>query len=288
MKISIITTCYNMEAYIADTLESVLSQKGNFYLEYFVIDACSTDKTLQIIKQYEQRLKEGCYKGNTLGTTMEVICEPDNGMYDGIAKGMKKATGDIMAYINADDFYVPYAFALMAYIFEKYPHIQWMCGRRMMYNAMGCNTTNHLYHSFKKDFFLKGFYSTHLPSIQQETTFWKRDLLKDFDYHRFSSFKLIGDYYLWWDFCQKTDLYIINSVVGGARRRPGQLSERSEEYKAEVKKFTHYHAPNLIEKAQIFRQKQKQQWPEKKKMKKSPFVLSHSYKKGWIFKSHPK
>ena len=52
MKISIITTCFNCEKYIAETLESVLSQKGSFELEYIIIDAASEDNSLRIISAH--------------------------------------------------------------------------------------------------------------------------------------------------------------------------------------------------------------------------------------------
>ena len=59
MRFSIITPAYNMAQYISETIESVLSQEGNFDIEYIIMDGESTDETLDIIKRYEQRSKTG-------------------------------------------------------------------------------------------------------------------------------------------------------------------------------------------------------------------------------------
>ena len=92
MKISIITATYNSENTIKDTIESVLSQTYND-LEYIIIDGLSQDSTLSIVKKYESD-----FYGK-----MRIISEKDNGIYDALNKGIKNATGDIIAFIHADD-----------------------------------------------------------------------------------------------------------------------------------------------------------------------------------------
>lgn len=91
MKISIITTSFNSEETIKDTIESVLFQTyGN--MEYIIIDGGSHDKTLKIIDGFKD-------KG------IGVISETDNGIYDAMNKGIELATGDIIGILNSDDFY---------------------------------------------------------------------------------------------------------------------------------------------------------------------------------------
>jgi len=92
MKISIITPTYNSAATVRDTLESVLSQQISD-LEYIIIDGASSDNTLQIIEEYQERLK------------IKLISESDHGLYDAMNKGIELATGDIIGIINSDDFY---------------------------------------------------------------------------------------------------------------------------------------------------------------------------------------
>ncbi|MDD6224288.1 MAG: glycosyltransferase family 2 protein [bacterium] len=92
MKITLITVCYNSEATITDTLESVLKQTYTNY-EYLIIDGKSKDSTLDIVKSYESRFNK----------KLKYISEKDRGLYDAMNKGIKMATGDIIGIINSDD-----------------------------------------------------------------------------------------------------------------------------------------------------------------------------------------
>ena len=94
MKISLVTVTFNSAATIRDTIESVLKQKYADY-EYLVIDGGSQDGTIDIIKEYEPKF----------GGRMRWVSEKDKGMYDGINKGIRMATGDVVGIINSDDFY---------------------------------------------------------------------------------------------------------------------------------------------------------------------------------------
>lgn len=94
MKISIITVTFNSGATVKDTIESVLRQEYDNY-EYLVIDGGSKDNTVNIIREYEPKF----------GGRMKWVSEKDKGMYDGINKGIRMATGDVVGIINSDDFY---------------------------------------------------------------------------------------------------------------------------------------------------------------------------------------
>ena len=92
MKISIITVCYNSAATIRTALESVLRQTWP-EVEYWVVDGGSTDGTVDVIREYETKF----------GGRMRWVSEPDRGMYDAINKGIRRATGDVIGILNADD-----------------------------------------------------------------------------------------------------------------------------------------------------------------------------------------
>lgn len=94
MKVSIITSCYNREHTIGDTIRSVLTQDYED-IEYIIVDGASKDNSLAIIKE---TLKNFPNK-NTI-----VISEPDKGMYEAINKGIRKATGDVVGLLHSDDF----------------------------------------------------------------------------------------------------------------------------------------------------------------------------------------
>lgn len=89
-KISIVTATYNAAATLKHSLHSVANQ--SVVPEHLIIDGCSTDKTLMIT-------------GKHAGHALQIVSEPDNGIYDAMNKGIQKTTGDVIGILNADDFY---------------------------------------------------------------------------------------------------------------------------------------------------------------------------------------
>ncbi|MCA6435134.1 MAG: glycosyltransferase family 2 protein [Bacteroidota bacterium] len=92
LKVSIITITYNAEGTLEDTIQSVLNQSYN-NIEYIIIDGKSTDGTMDIISKYSEKISK-------------IVSEKDNGLYDAINKGINLATGDVIALLHADDFYI--------------------------------------------------------------------------------------------------------------------------------------------------------------------------------------
>lgn len=93
-KISIITATYNSALTVKDTLNSIIGQDQTDY-ECVVVDGGSTDGTVDIIREYEERF----------GGRMKWISEPDKGIYDAMNKGLRMATGDVVGILNSDDFF---------------------------------------------------------------------------------------------------------------------------------------------------------------------------------------
>lgn len=91
MRITVITVCYNSVKTIERTIKSVLAQNYS-ELEYIIVDGGSTDGTLDIIRKYKKDLSV-------------CISEPDNGLYDAMNKGLERASGEIFAFLNSDDYY---------------------------------------------------------------------------------------------------------------------------------------------------------------------------------------
>lgn len=93
MKISIITATYNSEASIPDTLRSIAEQDyPRDQLEWIVVDGASTDRTVPLIK-------EAAFHPDQL------VSESDKGLYDALNKGVRLATGDVVGFLHADDFF---------------------------------------------------------------------------------------------------------------------------------------------------------------------------------------
>lgn len=240
LKISIVTACYNAVDTIEQTILSVLEQDYHS-IEYILIDGGSTDGTVDIIRKYESKLAYW-------------ISEPDKGLYDALAKGFERVTGDVCAYINADDFYQPHAFATVCEIFQN-PQYQWITGVNATYNVFGQIVGAELPFRYRSTFIQKGLYDgEHLPFIQQESTFWRTELMHYVDMGQFRVLQLAGDYYLWRCFSLHAELDIVKCIFSGFRRRKGQLSEAIEDYRKELGSFCSTTC-NLLDRIAIYADK---------------------------------
>ena len=120
MKISIVTPSFNQGQFLESTILSVLDQDYPD-LEYIIIDGGSTDNSLEVIRKYTDRISYW-------------VSEPDEGQSHAINKGWSMATGDIIAWINADDVYCPGAFSLVAKAFENNPDAVMVIGSGSSYD----------------------------------------------------------------------------------------------------------------------------------------------------------
>jgi FkbM family methyltransferase len=103
-KISVVTVTYNQGQFLEETIRSVVLQ-GYPNLEYIVVDGASTDNTRKLLDRYRNEISV-------------VISEPDNGQSDALNKGFRHATGDILAWLNSDDQYLPDTLARVAEAFD--------------------------------------------------------------------------------------------------------------------------------------------------------------------------
>ena len=220
MKFSIVTPTYNSEKYLADTIESVLSQEGDFEVEYIIIDGDSKDNTIDIIKKYAKKYP------------LRWISEKDNGMYSAINKGFSMASGDIYAYINSDDIYLPNAFQVISKTFKKYPAIHWLKGITEIADEKLNTTKTSPCYIFNQEWIKKGIYGRNAYFIHQDSVFWKKELWNKIGKID-EKFKLAGDYYLWTQFAKHFPLWSINTPVSRFRKRSDQLSEDMTDYRKE-------------------------------------------------------
>jgi glycosyltransferase involved in cell wall biosynthesis len=112
--ISVVTPSLNQVDFLERTLQSVAEQDYPT-IEHIVVDGGSTDGSVGILERWTQHLARW-------------VSEPDSGQANAINKGLDWATGDIVAYINSDDYYLPGAFAAAARAFED-PRVKWAAGR---------------------------------------------------------------------------------------------------------------------------------------------------------------
>lgn len=173
-KISIITPSYNQGQYIDETIVSIIGQ-GYGNLEYIVIDGGSTDNTLEVLKKHEQHISYW-------------VSEKDKGQSDAINKGLKKATGDIVAWLNSDDIYAPGVLDAVAAAFSANPDVGIIYGN-----------VESFYPDGKRELWVNNFDPADFfsrVSIHQPGVFWRRNLHDTFGYID-ESFYYLMDYDFW-------------------------------------------------------------------------------------------
>ncbi|MFO1390196.1 glycosyltransferase [Cellvibrio sp.] len=245
MIIDIITPTFNRDAFLEKTLKSVIEQKTKSKIHHYIMDGGSTDNTVNIVNRYIS-------ESNKQNIELTLTVDRDEGMYDAIYKGFAKGQGDIMAWINSDDIYLPSALQTVEAIFEKYEDIDWIVGIPVHINEFDAIT------GIPFDFPLKtqkgiqrGIYnfknSRRLCStIQQDAVFWRRSLwnkLGDDFFDKFRSSKYAGDFLLWQEFAKHSGLYFVNSALSSFRVHGNQLTNDLDKYASEM----NYKKPNLKE-----------------------------------------
>jgi glycosyltransferase involved in cell wall biosynthesis len=163
-KITVVTPSFNHAPFIEETIRSVVLQRYP-NLEYIVMDGGSTDGTVEIIKRYEPWLAHW-------------VSEPDDGQSDALDKAFRMATGEVIAYINSDDIYMPYTFDLVARLFRFAPEVDWLTGHSsFLVDRRILSPRRRHIDAFNARLFQIGLHTPWFFGIpQQVSSFWKRDL----------------------------------------------------------------------------------------------------------------
>lgn len=238
MKFSIVTPCYNAEKYIRETILSVINQKGDFQVEYIIMDGGSSDRTLEILSQIRSELLKGSLVPGTKNFKISIISEKDFGMYDAINKGFSQTSGSIMAYINSDDIYLEGAFQVVSEIFSKTDAV-WIKGITNYIDENSCHIENGSFNLYWTPWIKAGVYGRELYYIQQDSVFWKRSLWDSVG-RIDTTLRLAGDLWLWNRFSSYADLVSFDKPVSCFRIHKNQLSQNIVGYSDEAAKFDLY------------------------------------------------
>lgn len=111
---SIVTPSLNQAEFIEQTICSVLSQAGDFFIDYIVVDGGSLDGSIAVIEKYEKLLADGRWPAECQGISFRWLSEADRGQSHAINKGFALARGEILAWLNSDDLYLPGTLATVA------------------------------------------------------------------------------------------------------------------------------------------------------------------------------
>ena len=202
MKISIITPSYNQAAFIERTILSVLNQNYPD-LEYIVMDGGSTDGTIEILKKYSDKI---IWKS-----------EKDSGQSDALNKGLKIATGYIVAYLNSDDTYELGTLKKIAEFFQNNLGKKWVYGKCKIINENDKEIRKPI--TLYKNLLLKNYSYSKLLSenfISQPATFWKKELLNEIGYFNEEE-HFCMDYEYWLRIGKKYPAGIINEYLANFR-----------------------------------------------------------------------
>ena len=160
--LTVITPSYNQAQFLERTILSVLNQNYP-NLQYIIIDGGSTDGSVDIIRRYESELSYWC-------------SEKDAGQSDAINKGLRRATGDWVAFQNSDDLYLPGAFAAIAAGIQAMPQADILYGNLLHIDAHEQTIDTQLT--------IPGGLHTHFAQMQtqNQSSFWRRELLDTIGY----------------------------------------------------------------------------------------------------------
>lgn len=156
---SIVTPSYNQGDFVGETIKSVMAQDYPG-VEHIVVDNCSTDRTNDILKKYPH---------------LDLVCEPDQGQSDAVNKGFKKASGDIIGWLNADDLYLPGCFKAVSDFFVANPSCDLVYGNYRLIDVTGKVLSYRQELSFDL-FMLKYLHVLYIPST---TTFFRRRVIEE-------------------------------------------------------------------------------------------------------------
>ena len=162
-KLTIVTPSYNQANFLERTILSVLNQNYP-NLEYIIIDGGSTDGSVEIIKKYEKYLAYW-------------VSEPDKGQADAINKGFRMATGDLVAWQNSDDVYLPSAFEKLVNTHKEKPDYDIYFGNVYLIDSQDKITREMRFHPFSVHHLI--YYDWNLSN---QAVFWKRNIFEETGY----------------------------------------------------------------------------------------------------------
>ena len=198
--VSIITPSYNQSAYLEQTIQSVLGQQ-HVPLEYIVVDGGSTDGSLEIIQRYADRLAWW-------------VSERDAGQADAINKGLGRASGEIVAWLNSDDLYLPEAVAQAVAALQNNPQAGLVFGDAITIDAEG-RRLNRLSFGDWGLRELMGFRIICQPAVFMRRSTLEQAGLLDPSYH------FLLDHHLWIRIASLTPVVHVPEVWAAARHHPG-------------------------------------------------------------------
>jgi glycosyltransferase involved in cell wall biosynthesis len=194
--VTIVTPSYNQARFLEATLRSVLEQTYP-RIEYLVVDGASTDGSVEIIRRYADRLAWW-------------VSEKDSGQSEAINKGLRRARGEFVGWLNSDDIYLPGAVSAAVMAFQSHPEVGLIYG-----NALAIDTDGKAFNLMRA----RQYTLTDLMAFQiicQPAAFMRRSVLEDVNYLD-PAYQLLMDNLLWMCMAQKAPILYVPQTWAAAR-----------------------------------------------------------------------
>jgi len=203
MRLTIVIPSFNQGLLIGETFDSLLNQDQGIDLEVLIMDGGSTDSSLAVIQEYLPKLKNRNYR-------VISVSEPDEGQSDAINKGFRLATGEIVTYLNSDDYLEPNVVKKILDRFGEHDHPRWGYGgwRYVNYERRIYKTVQPVTFSYQR---LQA-----ICNIMQPSCFYRRDFLFEVGLLN-KDLHLAMDYDLWLRMAKITEPVILPWIISNAR-----------------------------------------------------------------------
>ena len=243
---SVVTPSYNQGAFLETTILSVLSQDGPFYIDYIISDNQSTDNSLEIIKKYDDLIKNRQYPIHCLSITYRWWTK-NSSQTIAINKSFNMAQGSILAWINSDDYYEPGTFQIIAKQFELHPEYDLIYGHCF---ALYQNDSHQKLLKAEPGDYEKFLRRNH--SVCQPAAFFTKkifDQVGPID----DSLQYAFDYDLWLKILKVGRGLCIDKVLANFRIWPGSKTYREQaRFQADRQKIFRSHGGNRIDPKTIY------------------------------------
>lgn len=199
--VSVVTPSYNQAAFLEKTIQSVILQPGlgeGFDLEYILIDGASTDGSQEIIRKYQSHFAWW-------------VSEKDRGQAEAINKGLRRAKGEIVAWLNSDDLYLPGVIAQVVQIFEQDPTVGMVYGNAIAINEQDQPINRWSFGSWGLKEFLR------FRVICQPAVFLRRSVVEEVGYLD-ESYHYMLDHQLWIRVAAHSQVQHVSSLWAAARQ----------------------------------------------------------------------
>ena len=163
MKVSVITPSFNQGRFISNCINSVRSQTGDFDVEHIILDNCSTDETAAHL---------AAYSASPGHVQLKVIVEKDDGQSYAINRGFELASGDIVCWLNTDEWYMPDTLQNVVNYFLKKPAVDVLFGDCNFYDEHGKLVNSRQGFSYSRSMLL--YYGCYISSC---STFVRREII---------------------------------------------------------------------------------------------------------------